>query len=415
MRQFPYVRGQRVDDRYLARVLELMLAILEGRDYARPLDVSGLGYVNLLHIAVTLAAIPDPESTGTDETPVAEESAPVQDAEPADEVAALDDADLARAVIEQAEAEAQSEEDSFFPGSAFHVTVVIEEPEAHLHPQLQHGLVRYLRRAVEERLELQVIVSSHAADVITACETEDLVVVRRDDDGNPVSRTVASIPFADRERVLTRTRLHLDATRSAALFSERVVLVEGITDAAVVRALAVRWAGDDVVRLAAVEALSIVAMGTRVGPWPVSFLATPGYELVRRLVVLTDSDVAPGEEFSPPAWMTQLDGSRVHIAVSEPTLEPAVTLGNERLVEQALSDIDIEVPETVDVATVHELFKSRRVRDRVVVQDAGPANARKADFALALANAVRRAAPDAVTVPQHIDAMLRFALDVSRE
>jgi putative ATP-dependent endonuclease of OLD family len=58
-RQWPYVRGQVVDDNYLARVLELMLAVLEGRDFARPLDVSALGYVNLLHSAVTLAAIPD--------------------------------------------------------------------------------------------------------------------------------------------------------------------------------------------------------------------------------------------------------------------------------------------------------------------------------------------------------------------
>jgi len=58
-RQWPYVRGQRIDDAYLARVLELMLSVLEGRPHARPLEVSGLGYVNLLHIAVALSAIPD--------------------------------------------------------------------------------------------------------------------------------------------------------------------------------------------------------------------------------------------------------------------------------------------------------------------------------------------------------------------
>jgi putative ATP-dependent endonuclease of OLD family len=57
-RNWPYVRGQVIDDTYLARVLELMLAMLEGREHARPLEVSGLGYVNLLHIAVTLAAVP---------------------------------------------------------------------------------------------------------------------------------------------------------------------------------------------------------------------------------------------------------------------------------------------------------------------------------------------------------------------
>jgi putative ATP-dependent endonuclease of the OLD family len=59
-RNWMYVRGQVADDQYLARVLELMLAGLEGREHALPLEVAGLGYVNLLHIAVTLAAIPDP-------------------------------------------------------------------------------------------------------------------------------------------------------------------------------------------------------------------------------------------------------------------------------------------------------------------------------------------------------------------
>jgi len=58
-RNWPYIRGQVVDDRYLARVLELMLATSEGRSDALPLEVVALGYVNLLHIAVTLAAIPD--------------------------------------------------------------------------------------------------------------------------------------------------------------------------------------------------------------------------------------------------------------------------------------------------------------------------------------------------------------------
>ena len=46
-RNWPYIRGQVVDDRYLARVLELMLATIEGREHALPLEVAGLGYVEI--------------------------------------------------------------------------------------------------------------------------------------------------------------------------------------------------------------------------------------------------------------------------------------------------------------------------------------------------------------------------------
>lgn len=62
--QFAFVGGQVVDDAYLARVLELLLGAIDDRAFAQRLEVSGLGYVNLLHIAVTLAAIPDMTKSG---------------------------------------------------------------------------------------------------------------------------------------------------------------------------------------------------------------------------------------------------------------------------------------------------------------------------------------------------------------
>ena len=104
--------------------------MLEGRGNARPLEVSGLGYVNLLHIAVTLAAIPDAPMGGSpmgadlgDVESDGSSPAPQNGGQPASEEE-VDD------LLRQARAERESEEDSFFPSAPFHVTVVIEEPEA---------------------------------------------------------------------------------------------------------------------------------------------------------------------------------------------------------------------------------------------------------------------------------------------
>jgi len=391
-----FVGTQTVDDTYLARVFEMLVGLLPDRGEARRLQVSSLGYVNLLHIAVTLAGIPDAGST-----PLPDEPQEGADDETSSSSEASDGelADAARERLAQTAEAADADADSFYP-ELFHATVLIEEPEAHLHPQLQYGLIRYLRRLVDDRPDIQVIVTTHSADLAAACDPEELVVVRKDAENRTLSRRVADLPVkvALKSQLFQQTRLHLDATRSAALFADRVLVVEGVTEASILRLLGRAWAGDDATQVGFVDALSILPAGHKVGQWPIRLLATPGHELATRVAAVADTDLrgTPLPDPQPPAWHSKLDGSSARFFWSQPTLEPSLVEGNEELIERAFLRCKLNAPDPVTADAVDQFFVSQ--------------SRHKGKFALALALELDKSL-GTVVVPTHIADMFAWLYD----
>lgn len=384
-----FIGTQRVDDAYLARVFEMLLATMPVRAEARRLEASSLGYVNLLHIAITLAGIPDPSTTGGGaEDADSDEGRP----EDATEVAESFDADEARRRLNEVSQGAEDDQDSFFP-DVFHATVLIEEPEAHLHPQMQYGLIRYLRRVVNERRDLQIIVTSHSGEMAAATDPSEIVVVRRGSDGRPVGRQVDALPVpsATKRSLFQQTRLHLDASRSAALFGDRVLVVEGVTEAALLRVLGRAWAMADGKKTAFIDALPIIPVGHKVGEWPVRLIATPNFELVGKVAALADTDLRgdPLPTPSPPQWHSVLSSNSARFFWSRPTLEPTLVPGNEAAIAAALANIGVTPSSTPLTASVLD------------TDFAGTQRKRKGDFAIALAGVLDDDL-GAAAVPQHI-------------
>jgi putative ATP-dependent endonuclease of OLD family len=180
----------------LARRLQAFL----GEDLPRDLTESGAGYQNLLYMAVLLAHLQEAEQLPMN-------------------------------------------------------VLLIEEPEAHLHPQLQDLLLRFLQGTQQATASHQVIVTSHSPQFASAADLERIVVLHRPPSTpRSTAHAVRDFPMAAEQR--RHVRRFLDVTKASLFFARGVILVEGISEQLLLPQLA-RIIGRDL----AASGVSIVNIG----------------------------------------------------------------------------------------------------------------------------------------------------------
>ena len=112
--------------------------------------------------------------------------------------------------------------------------LLIEELEAHLHPQLQIKLLKYLQEQAEKN-DIQVIITTHSVSLASSVSIDNIISFNQTDSGSMI------VPLCDcglDDETRKFINRWLDATKSTLLFSKGNILVEGIAEAIVVPKLA---------------------------------------------------------------------------------------------------------------------------------------------------------------------------------
>jgi putative ATP-dependent endonuclease of OLD family len=120
--------------------------------------------------------------------------------------------------------------------------LLIEEPEAHLHPALQYKLLAHIVSRVEKEphQNRQIFVTTHSTHVTSAARLTPIICLSVRESGeigiSYPSRLFPDTPHGKESR--SYVERYLDATKSSMLFAKATLLVEGIAEQLIVPAFA---------------------------------------------------------------------------------------------------------------------------------------------------------------------------------
>ncbi len=108
--------------------------------------------------------------------------------------------------------------------------IAIEEPEAHLHPNLQNHLAENIEGIGKDKKHLQLILTSHSSHITSKLSLANTLVLFREGNNIKSHYILNGLDKEQDKESINYLVKYLDATKSTMFFSRKLILIEGIAE-----------------------------------------------------------------------------------------------------------------------------------------------------------------------------------------
>ena len=115
--------------------------------------------------------------------------------------------------------------------SKIYSILAIEEPEAHLHPNMQYKFLKFLNEHKNNDVR-QIFITSHSPNITAAVDLDDIIILSKN-----ISKVIVSYPgrvfdntIEEDKKSKKYVQRFLDVTKSDMFFSENLIFVEGLAE-----------------------------------------------------------------------------------------------------------------------------------------------------------------------------------------
>ena len=108
--------------------------------------------------------------------------------------------------------------------------MAIEEPEAHLHPNMQYKFLKFLKENQDTEVN-QIFITTHSPNITAAVDLEDIIVLQKDEIETRVAypgKVFTDTPEDQKSK--NYIERFIDVTKADMFFSKNLILVEGLAE-----------------------------------------------------------------------------------------------------------------------------------------------------------------------------------------